>query len=219
MTPRNELAWYSAAANKGYTCTGREKTTAITDKSAVDALRAAAPDLKESMEIGRDDEPEIPNMWPSHFDAEGITFKETMSTFFLKLKSLHNTVMRCIALGLGLDHHFFDDFTTDGDNTLRLLHYPATPKSVFQDNPQQVRAGKHTDYGSITLLFQDAVGGLQVRSPRGTWVDAKPIEGTIVVNAGDLLARWSNGRIRSTEHQVVKVEGEGDIVNARYSCV
>lgn len=86
--------------------------------------------------------------------------------------------MRAIGLGMGLELGFFDKFTAVGDNTLRLLHYPATPREVFVRNKDQVRAGKHTDYGSITLLFQDDRGGLQVRSPRGTFVDAKPIEGT-----------------------------------------
>lgn len=74
------------------------------------------------------------------------------------------------------------------------------------------------DYGSITLLFQDARGGLQVRSPTGTFVDATPIEGTIVVNAGDLLARWSNDTIRSTIHRVVEPPfKQGPTYPARYS--
>lgn len=86
--------------------------------------------------------------------------------------------MRAIGLGMGLDVGFFDRFTDVGDNTLRLLHYPAMPKEVFVKNKEQVRAGRHTDYGSITLLFQDDRGGLQVRSPEGTFVDATPIPGT-----------------------------------------
>jgi isopenicillin N synthase-like dioxygenase len=78
--------------------------------------------------------------------------------------------------------------------------------------------------GSITLLFQDSRGGLQVRSPKGTWVDATPIPGTIVVNAGDLLARWSNDTIKSTKHRVVepppKSEDDGaDSYPPRYSVV
>ena len=91
-------------------------------------------------------------------------------------------------------------------------------KDVFRKNPDQVRAGEHTDYGSITLLFQDSRGGLQVKSPSGEFVDATPIEGTVVVNAGDLLARWSNDTIRSTLHRVVEPPtGAGDPYPARYS--
>jgi isopenicillin N synthase-like dioxygenase len=73
--------------------------------------------------------------------------------------------------------------------------------------------------GSITLLFQDSRGGLQVKSPLGTFVDATPIPDTIVVNAGDLLARWSNDTIKSTKHRVVEPPAppEGDVYPARYS--
>ena len=102
---------------------------------------------------------------------------------------------------MGLEESFFDSFTDGGDNNLRLLHYPSTKREDFKT---KIRAGLHTDYGSITLLFQDNRGGLQVRSPQGTFVDATPIPGTIVINSGDLLSRWSNNAITSTEHQVVE---------------
>jgi isopenicillin N synthase-like dioxygenase len=104
---------------------------------------------------------------------------------------------------------------------LRLLHYPAVSKSVFKSNPDQVRAGEHSDYGNITLLFQDNTGGLEVKSPKGTWVRATPIENTIVVNAADMLSRWSNDSIKSTKHRVIqppaKEGDESDTYPARYS--
>jgi isopenicillin N synthase-like dioxygenase len=174
------------------------------------------------MEIGRDDEPECPNMWPDNFDDEGKEFKSVMLSFFAQCKQLHIAVMRAIAVGIGLpDASYFDSFTDRGDNTLRLLHYPPVPASAFS-RAGTVRAGEHTDYGSITLLFQDAAGGLQVQSPQGTFVDATPIPDTIVVNAGDLLARWSSDSIRSTKHRVVQpplppTEGEDGTYPARYS--
>jgi hypothetical protein len=92
-------------------------------------MRALVPDLKESMEIGRDDQPETPN------------------------KSLHMQVMRAIALGMGIEESWFDGFTDKGDNTLRLLHYPGVEKSVFKrnDGQLQVRAGEHSDYGMVLL--------------------------------------------------------------------
>jgi isopenicillin N synthase-like dioxygenase len=127
-----------------------------------------------------------------------------MTDFFDQCKALHVEVMRAIAVGMDLPESFFDSYTDVGDNTLRLLHYPAVKSDVFRINPGQVRAGAHSDYGSITLLFQDAAGGLQVKSPNGTFVDATPIEDTCVVNAGDLLARWSNDLIKSTIHRVVE---------------
>lgn len=156
------------------------------------------------MEIGREGVDGLPNQWPDGLDEEGREFKRVMQEFFRTCQGLHMKVMQAIALGLGLPEHFFDEFTDGGDNNLRLLHYPAVPKAVFRQNTGQVRAGEHSDYGSITLLFQDSRGGLQVRSPKGTFVDATPIADTIIINAGDLLARWSNDTIKSTRHRVVE---------------
>jgi len=194
----------------------------LTSTAAVSALRTSIPDIKESFEIGRDDEPSHPNRWPPEEGNDLAGFKQTMASFFTQLASLHASVMRAIAVGMALPEAFFDRFVCDGDNTLRLLHYPAVRRDVFQINPGQVRAGEHSDYGSITFLFQDGRGGLQVQSPGGAFVDATPIEGTCVVNAGDLLARWSNETIKSTVHRVVEPprrEGseEGETYPARYS--
>ncbi|KAL2159553.1 hypothetical protein VTH06DRAFT_2122 [Thermothelomyces fergusii] len=224
---KESLSWTTPEANRGYSAPGREKVTQLKDAADVSALRAANPDIKETFEIGRDDEPAHPNRWPpepgpgsDHGEIAG--FRQTMTSFFDALSELHMLVMRAIALGMGLPETFFDRFVCDRDNTLRLLHYPAVSRAVFQMNPGQVRAGEHSDYGSLTFLFQDDRGGLQVQSPNGTFIDATPIEGTCVVNAGDLLARWSNDTIKSTVHRVVeppRKEGaeNGDVHPARYS--
>ncbi|KAA8912876.1 hypothetical protein FN846DRAFT_897413 [Sphaerosporella brunnea] len=216
---KDELKWSTPQSNRGYVSQGREKVSQLTDKVTVDALRSQNPDLKESLEIGRDNHPSLPNSWPRE-DAAGLAFRQTMNAFYATCQALHIQVMRAIALGLELDENFFDGYVSAADNNLRLLHYPATPADVFRKNVGQVRAGKHSDYGTVTLLFQDMRGGLQVRSPQGSWVDATPIEDTIVVNAGDLLARWSNSIIASTEHQVVEPPSEPVDGNypARYSC-
>jgi isopenicillin N synthase-like dioxygenase len=239
---KDKLAWYSPEANRGYTGHGREKTSMPEEADKVAELREAAPDLKESLEIGRDDEVEYPNMWPAEGVGEGEgwagEFKEVMKGFFEQCKEFHMLVMRAIAVGLGIEEKWFDGFTDGGDNTLRLLHYPAVKKEVFDRNKNQVRAGAHTDYGkngvgssndssmfisndtslgSITLLFQDARGGLQVESPHGNFIDAKPVPDTIVINAGDLLARWSNDTIKSTKHQVVEPPIKEEYYPARYS--
>ena len=121
--------------------------TQLADKDDVEALRAQNPDLKESMEIGRDDVPEYPNMWPDKFDEAGKDFTNVMKTFFTTCTKLHMEVMRAMAVGLGLAENHFDGFTDAGDNTLRLLHYPGVKKEVFQKNKGQVRAGEHSDYG------------------------------------------------------------------------
>ncbi|KAK4247340.1 oxygenase [Corynascus novoguineensis] len=228
---KESLAWTTPKANRGYSSPGREKVTQLTSAADVSALRSSVPDIKESFEIGREDEPAHPNRWPSEagslpHSSEIAGFRQTMTSFFDALSALHTSLMRAIAVGMGLPKTHFDRFVCDRDNTLRLLHYPAVRKDVFKINPGQVRAGAHSDYGSVTFLFQDARGGLQVQSPGGGFVDAAPIEGTCVVNAGDLLARWSNDTIKSTVHRVVEPprreedgqNGEdGEVYPARYS--
>lgn len=209
--------WTTPEANRGYSAPGREKVTQLTDVSQIEKMRSAAPDIKESLEIGRDTDADHPNQWPAE-EGELVGFRSTMLDFFGQCKDLHTEVMHAIALGMGIDPRFFDSYVDVGDNTLRLLHYPAVRRDVFQINPGQVRAGEHSDYGSITLLFQDSRGGLQVKSPNGQFIDATPIEGTCVVNAGDLLARWSNDTIKSTIHRVVEPpRAEGDEHPPRYS--
>lgn len=146
---KDALAWYSAAANRGYTAQGREKLVVLEETGTEAELRKTVPDLKESLEIGRDDQPETPNMWPSG-DAEADEFKKEMMAFFDTCKGLHMQVMRAIALGMAIDETWFDGFTDAGDNTLRLLHYPGVSKSIFKrdDGQTQVRAGEHSDYGT-----------------------------------------------------------------------
>jgi len=191
---KDSLAWYSPEANRGYSGMGLEKVSQG-DKSAVEATREEeGQDLKESIEIGRDDEgPGRHNMWPPVSSwALAIDFKNHMLAFHAECKALHQTLMRMLALSLELDEGYFDEYTAVGDNTLRLLHYPEQEREVFARKKGQVRAGAHSDYGSLTLLFQDERGGLQVKDGEGEWRDVTPVQGAIVVNAGDLLARWSS---------------------------
>jgi len=146
---KDALSWYSPAANRGYSAQGREKVT-LPDEKDVKKLREAIPDLKESIEIGREGVPDMPNMWPpTEGDDEAKVFKDVMLKFHDTCKELHMQLMRAIALGMGIDEKWFDGFTDGGDNNLRLLHYPGVPKSVFkrEDGQLQVRAGEHSDYG------------------------------------------------------------------------
>lgn len=177
----------------------------MTKEEVAEVRATGGEDMKESFEIGREAEEGHANQWPDQIDDEGVAFRAVMREFWLKCKEVHAIVMQGIAIGMGLRDGFFDDFVSVGDNTLRLLHYPAVRAGGFEGG-KRVRAGAHSDYGDITLLFQDHIGGLQVERPggTGTWMDVAPIEGTIVINAGDLLARWSNDMIRSTMHRVVK---------------
>ncbi|EPQ59144.1 Clavaminate synthase-like protein, partial [Gloeophyllum trabeum ATCC 11539] len=217
---KDKLAWEDPRSNRGYVRVGRERVTQVQDPAEIAALRAKAPDTKESMEIGRDWDPTWRNMWPQETDAPG--FKQTMLDFFRTCHDLHTVVMRAIALGLDLDEAFFQDKIDGQWHNLRLLNYPPVRRSLLK-REGQARAGAHSDYGTLTLLFQDSVGGLEVQNPHTKqYQPAPPIPGTIVVNAGDLLARWSNDVLRSTLHRVVappakKVSETESITPARQS--
>ncbi|KAJ7180370.1 hypothetical protein C8R43DRAFT_399351 [Mycena crocata] len=198
---KDKLAWEDPRSNRGYVQIGRERVTQATDAAEIAALREKAPDFKETMEIGRDWDSVWKNQWPQQADAP--EFKATMLDFFQKCHELHVEVMKSIAIGLELEESFFDDKIHEQFHNLRLLSYPPIRRALL-DNDGQARAGAHSDYGTLTLLFQDMVGGLEVRNPHtGEYIQATPINGTIVVNVGDLLARWSNNVLRSTLHRVV----------------
>ena len=210
---KEKVAWTTPRANRGYTGMGKEKVSNGMTLEEVEKSRdEEGGDLKESFEMGREGEEGYPNRWWADDEATGevgaAEFKETMTVFFTRCKEVHRVLMRGIAVALGIEEAYFDDFVKVGDNTLRLLHYPRVPAGGFAGG-KRLRAGAHTDYGTLTLLFQDARGGLQIAPPGrakscSKWIDVAPIEGAIVVNAGDLLTRWSNDLIRSTEHRVVE---------------
>ncbi|KAL8987557.1 MAG: hypothetical protein Q9169_008685, partial [Polycauliona sp. 2 TL-2023] len=209
---KEAVACRTASSNRGYIRQGREKVSVALTADDVERERAeGGEDMKETYEIGREGAEGNPQPWPeSSGDDEEGGFKETMQDFFRRCQRLHIMVMRGIAIGLGLEFTFFDGLVGVGDNNLRLLHYPAVEKGGFEGKggEKRMRAGAHSDYGSVTFLFQDGKeGGLQVERGEeggGGWMDVGVREGMVVVNAGDVMARWSNDLIRSTKHRVVE---------------
>jgi isopenicillin N synthase-like dioxygenase len=108
-----------------------------------------------------------------------------------------------MALGLGLDRDWFRRTLTDDPLILfRIFHYPPSAAGAGD----QWGVGEHTDYGLLTLLAQDAHGGLSVRGPDG-WLDAEPVLGSFVCNIGDMLERLTGGLYRSTPHRVRNESG------------
>lgn len=147
------------------------------------------------------------NAWPS------VEFRDTAREFFLACKTAASRILRVFAVALDTPPDFFDLRHTGHNLTMRYLHYPAHGQSAAE---RQMGAGAHTDYGSITLLFQDAIGGLQLRRADGSWMNVDPVPGAVNINTGDLMCRWSNGRYPSTEHRVLPRLGVGDRYSIAY---
>jgi isopenicillin N synthase-like dioxygenase len=154
------------------------------------------PDIKESFYLGV--EAIGPNQWPDEALVPG--FRAAMQAYSAACDALARRLMALYERALGLPAGHFDGFMRQPTCTTRLLHYPPQPTVVA---PGQIGCGAHTDWGALTLLAQDDVGGLQVQGSNGTWTDVTPIPGAFVVNIGDLMARWTHDRWRSTMHRVV----------------
>lgn len=121
--------------------------------------------------------------------------------YFLAMRALSGLLFRLAALSLDLPEDYLGPYVDRRRGKLRTVHYPDQPMAPL---PGQLRYGAHTDFGSLTILRQDeAPGGLQAQFKTGEWVDVRPMAGTFVVNAGDLMARWTNDRWRSGVHRVV----------------
>lgn len=192
-------ALYTAAGNRGYVPMKGE---------ALDPNRPA--DLKEAFNIGLDlapDDPELAagrmfraaNLWPT---LPG--FRETMLAYFDACHCFGRLLHRAFAIDLGLAPDFFDDKLDRPMAVLRLLHYPPAPARAEEG---QLGAGEHTDYGCVTLLATDGVGGLEVRTRAGEWIAAPHVPGAFVCNIGDCLMRWTNDIYVSTPHRVVSPAG------------
>jgi len=172
----------------------------------------APPDLKEGYYIGPEHSPDDPrvvagmfnhgaNQWP----AQRPNFRPVMLVYLQVMLDLSARMMSGIALSLDLPEDYFAHYCSNVMATVRLLHYPPHPAQAL---PGQKGAGAHTDFGGLTLLRQDDNGGLQVWDQTSeAWIHAEPIPATYVLNLGDMIARWTNDRYRSTVHRVVNASG------------
>lgn len=172
------------------------------------------PDLKESFNGGPLAVPEglddpqalsfcyAETIWPER--PEG--FRAAWTAYYRAMEDLAARIMRVFAVALQLPEDAFAATIDKPISALRALNYP---KQAAAPKPGQLRAGAHTDYGSLTILLPQAgSGGLQILHPSGDWVDVPPVPGAFVINIGDLMARWTNDRWVSTLHRVVNPQGE-----------
>ncbi|MBT3558787.1 MAG: isopenicillin N synthase family oxygenase [Rhodospirillales bacterium] len=168
-------------------------------------------DLKESFDLGVDlpaDDPDVvagipfysPNTWPDHMPD----FKVAITTYYDGMLELSKVLGHAFAMSLGLDEDFFVDRMKKPIANMRLLHYP--PYSPVSGQ-KVIGAGAHSDYGFVTILVQDQIGGLQVQNMRGEWIEAPPIPGALVINIGEMLAMWTNDLFVATRHRVMNISG------------
>ena len=173
-------------------------------------LTSGVPDRKEGLYVGLEhpaDHPRVLAGAPLHganlFPPGDLG--PAVLAWLDALRPVADALMRAVAVGLGLPDRWFETHLT-GDPTVlfRVFHYPALP-----DNAEtgEWGVGEHTDYGLLTLLAQDDLGGLQVRTPAGDWLDVPAEPGVLVCNLGDMLDRLTEGRYRSTPHRVRNVSG------------
>jgi len=200
----------SGTHHRGYSKPGLEKVSQhVYDTEELARNRAKAPDVKESFECGREDSLEMPNIWL----PEGVLpgFKETCLDFYWTCNEVENIILKALALSFHLQDDYFTSVHTRSENQLRLLHYPSVPAESLEKE-EITRIGAHSDFASITLLLQDEVGGLEIEDPKnpGTFKPAPYVEGSLIVNAGDFMMRWSNDVIKSTVHRVRAPPGKAD---------
>ena len=167
------------------------------------------PDLKETFAYGAIDVPDeslrakyptwyAPNLWPEHTP----TLQPAAEQFWRSARVLADELLQLFALALDLNQdHLLDHCrNTTATGTLNW-YWPYTRQSPIEG---QYRIGPHTDFGTLTILDrQPGTGGLQVLDDNGHWVDAPTVEGSLIVNTGDMLKQWTNDRWRSNEHRVL----------------
>ncbi len=169
----------------------------------------AKADLKESFIWGYEDgdgnTPQDhalrgPNQWPEFLPSMRMSAMD----YFNQVHEVAHHLMRGFALGLDLEEDFFLRTSAKPLSRASFVYYPKQPEEMGED---QFGVGPHTDFGVLTVLCQDNVGGLQVEDINGEWIEAPPIAGTLIVNVADLLARWTDGAYKSTPHRVVNSSG------------
>ncbi|WP_395678044.1 isopenicillin N synthase family dioxygenase [Inquilinus sp.] len=142
-----------------------------------------------------------PNRWP-----EGAAFRAALEAYYVAMSGLTDRLLDAFARALDLDPGHFRPFFRKPLTQLRLLHYPPQPPD---EEAQGVEA--HTDTGAFTILLQDQIGGLEVRNRAGDWIAATPVPGSFVINIGDMMQSWTDGRFVSTPHRVANRSGRGRI--------
>lgn len=178
------------AGQRGYTSFGKEH-----------AKGSEAPDLKEFFQYGqiaRDNFKEV--TYPDNVSVKEIeNFDRTLAEAYRAFEKSGTALLQAIALYLGQDENYFDEFVFNGNSILRSIHYPP----ITTEPVSAIRAEQHEDINLITLLVGASADGLEILSKQDEWVPVTALPEQIVVNVGDMLQRLTNNKLCSTTHRVV----------------
>jgi isopenicillin N synthase-like dioxygenase len=217
LPPVDKAKWRptSVQVNRGY-------SGPLSERLSYSLGVATAADLFEAFNVGTPasaypglslDPVHYPeNLWPDR----PAGFRAAVEAWFAHAGTLARDLTRIFELALGLPAHYFAAFQDHSLDVLRLNHY-AMPPGASRASDDQMGMGAHTDYGIVTVLWADPVTpGLQILDPAGRWHDVVPVSGGLLVNLGDLLARWTNHRWLSTMHRVLPpIDLNGEVTRRR----
>ncbi|MGY6768961.1 isopenicillin N synthase family dioxygenase [Komagataeibacter xylinus] len=206
------LDFFHAPMEEKLACKPKEAVRGFNALNRTTMYGAEQPDYKEFFQIGLElpaDDPAVlagqplrgPNQWPASRPA----FRAAMMDYFNAIGACGQVLLRAVAHSLGIAPDFFVGKYDRPLQRTQAIWYPPHPAEREKD---QFGVAPHTDYGCITLLWQDQTGGLDVMGADGNWIPAPPIPGTLVINIGDLLCRWSNQRYNSNMHRVTNRSGK-----------
>ncbi|WP_132051548.1 isopenicillin N synthase family dioxygenase [Pseudocnuella soli] len=179
------------AGQRGYTSFGREHAKGF-----------EAPDLKEFFQFGQtvEDGDTIKAQYPDNVTVDEVPqFTPTLLAAYKNFERSGRALLQAIALYLGLDEQYFEQYVHNGNSILRAIHYPP----IIGEPKSSIRAEQHEDINLITLLVGASADGLQILTKQNEWVGVTSLPEQIVVNVGDMLQRLTNNKLRSTTHRVV----------------
>ncbi len=178
------------AGQRGYTSFGKEH-----------AKGSEAPDLKEFFQFGQTRQNKNDNdYYPENIRVSEVPeFYDTLYKAYRHFEKAGSALLKAIALHLGLNENYFEQYLQDGNSILRCIHYPP----ITQEPKSAIRAEQHEDINLITLLVGSSADGLQILTKKGEWVGVTSLPEHIVVNVGDMLQRLTNNKLKSTTHRVI----------------
>ena len=179
------------AGQRGYTSFGREH-----------AKGSDAPDLKEFFQFGQtvEDNDPVKTEYPENIIVKEVPqFTPTLLSAYKNFERSGRSLLKAIALYLGLEENYFEQYVHNGNSILRAIHYPP----ITQEPKSAIRAEQHEDINLITLLVGASADGLEILSKQNEWVPVTSLPEQIVVNVGDMLQRLTNNKLKSTTHRVV----------------